>query len=131
MGAVSIRVTASDAEALEILRSPGVRHRLESEPDAIRSGTPYIVNERMLLILIDHTSDACEAHIAAPKRHWRHIHTDINEALKFIVNLGYNQVYTTVTDHLATTKNLICKHGFEKVGQIDSEGIYRWVSKQH
>lgn len=130
MGAVSVR-QATDAEALDILKAPGVSHRLSVEADKIHTGTPYLINERLLLILIPHTTNQCEAHIASPRKHWARIHDDIDEALIFISELGYNEVYTTVTDHLVTTHNLICKHGFEKIDQVINEGIYRWVSKQH
>ena len=121
---------AGESEALEVLRSKGVRHRLGVEPDAIRCGTPYLVNGRMLLILIEQSGE-CEAHIASPRIHWNHIHADINEALKFIASIGYNRAYTTVDRPLKTTANLITKHGFKLIDQTDKEGVYLWESDWH
>lgn len=122
---------ATDAEAIEILKGDGVRHRLSIEPQGIQAGKPYIINDRFLLIVIHHTKDACEAHIASNRANWRYIHTDIHQALNFIQELGYNQVYTNVSENLKTTANLIRKHGFELVDQAGNEGIYQWASKQH
>ena len=121
---------ATNAEAIETLKSDGVIERLLIEPKEIRNGTPYSVNERMLLVLMRHSDTIVEAHIAQAKHNWQHIHTDINEALRFIVNqLGYSEVWTNVRQELKTTQNLLIKHDFERVDQIDNEVILRWVLK--
>ena len=122
---------AQEAESIRILKSKGVYERLKVEPENIHYGSTSLINDRMLLILIKHSEEMVEAHIAQPKEHWKHIHEDINEALRFIVNLGYSEVQTNVRQELMTTINLLTKHGFKPVQTIDSEVILKWVSKQH
>ena len=122
---------ASESEAIEILKSKGVIERLKVKPEHIHAGELHLVNDRMLLLLIEQTDKAVEAHIGQSKEHWKHIHSDIDEALRFIVNLGYSEVWTNVRQELKTTINLLAKHDFELVSQIDGEDVLRWVSKQH
>ena len=127
MGASSI----SESDAIEILNSKGVIDRLKVSPEYIEKGDLHLINNRMLLILMDLGESMVEAHIAQPKENWKHIHDDINESLIFIQSLGYNQVYTNVRSELKTTLNLLLKHGFNAVDQIDNEVILTWESKQH
>ena len=127
MGASSI----SESDAIEILNSKGVIDRLKVSPEYIEKGDLHLINNRMLLILMDLGESMVEAHIAQPKENWKHIHDDINESLIFIQSLGYNQVYTNVRSELKTTLNLLSKHGFNAVDQIDNEVILTWESKQH
>lgn len=122
---------AQGNEGLDALKSKGVAERLSVKPSPIINGLPYIVNERMLLILFPLSSRQVEAHIAEPKKHWTYIHDDIKESLIFIQSLGYNQVYTNVRSSLKTTLNLLKKHGFEHIDTIESEVILKWASKQH
>ncbi len=121
----------SESQAIEILNSEGVLNRLKLSPKRIEKGELYLVNDRMLLILMDLGQGMVEAHIAQPKAEWKNIHTDIDESLIFIQSLGYNQVYTNVRNELKTTLNLLSKHGFCAVDQIESEVILKWESKQH
>ena len=127
MGASSI----SESDAIEILNSKGVIDRLKVSPEHIEQGDLHLINNLMLLILMDLGESMVEAHIAQPKENWKHIHDDINESLIFIQSLGYNQVYTNVRSELKTTLNLLSKHGFNAVDQIDNEVILTWESKQH
>ena len=127
MGASSI----TEQYAIDILNSEGVLNRLKVAPQKIEKGDLYLINDRMLLILLPLDQGMVEAHIAQPRKEWKHIHDDINESLIFIQGLGYNQVYTNVRSELKTTLNLLLKHGFEKIDQIENEVILRWESKQH
>jgi hypothetical protein len=125
----SVRL-AKAGEFTKALSSTGVIERLSCEPAEVKTGKAHIVNERMLLVLIGH-GEAVEAHIAEAKRHWQHIHDDIEQSLIFIQSLGYNQVYTNVRESLKTTLNLLKKHGFRQLDIIDGEVILKWESKQH
>lgn len=129
MGAGSVR-QASESEAIEILRQPGVIERLSKPPEKIVNGQCFIVDHGLLLILIPHTGDDVEAHIACPRSEWARIHQLIDSAIQFIAKIGYNSIYTNVAESLPTTANLIMKHGFEWVDTIGTERIYQWVSKQ-
>lgn len=122
---------AKEYEVIDLLRSKGVLERLKSYPEHIRQGLLFIVNERMALILIPHSEQITEAHIAESRENIQFIHTDIDESLKFIQSLGYNQVYTNVRNELKTTLNLLIKHGFSAVDTVHSEVILLWASKQH
>lgn len=124
-------IPASESQALEILRGDGVRQRLLVEPKSIVNGDTYLINGRMLLILIEHNKTQIEAHIAINRENWRHVHDDINEAIRFIVNLGYSEIWTNVRQELKTTINLLKKHGFEVFDTVKSEVLLRWASKQH
>lgn len=124
-------VPATESQALEILRGEGVRHRLLVEPKSIVNGDTYIINGRMLLILIEHNSEQVEAHIAINKRNWRHVHDDINEAIRFIVNLEYSEIWTNVREELKTTINLLKKHNFKVFDTVNGEVLLTWVLKQH
>lgn len=124
-------VPATESQALEILRGEGVRHRLLIEPKSIVNGDAYLINGRMLLILIGHNSEQVEAHIAINKRNWQHVHDDINEAIRFIVNLEYSEIWTNVREELKTTINLLKKHDFKVFDTVNGEVLLRWVLKQH
>ena len=124
-------VPATESQALEILRGEGVRHRLLVEPKSIVNGDTYLINGRMLLILIEHNSEQVEAHIAINKRNWQHVHDDINEAIRFIVNLEYSEIWTNVREELKTTINLLKKHDFSVFDTVNGEVLLRWVLKQH
>ena len=123
--------TLSESDALDIMRSDGVVERLKVTPEVIEQGDLYLVNDRMLLVLIEHSENMVEAHIAQPKSNWTHIHTDIDQSLIFIQSVGYNKVYTNVRESLKTTLNLLKKHGFKHIDMIDGEVILLWPSKQH
>ncbi len=129
MDSDSVRL-ATKAECIDVLSRDGVIERIDCEAGEIKNGHGYLINDRMLLVLIDHWPVA-EAHIAEPKEHWRHIHTDIYDSLIFIQSLGYNSVYTNVSEKLKTTLNLLKKHNFKYQKTIDNEVILKWVSKQH
>jgi len=120
---------ATKDESVAILSSKGVVERLNIKPGPIFKGEPFIVNERLLLVLVKHTSEAVEAHIAQIKGNWPHIHQDINDSLIFIQGLGYNEVYTNVRSNLKSTLNLLSKHGFEQIDLIDCEVILKWESR--
>lgn len=120
----------SESDAIAILNSGGVIDRLKVSPCRIEQGDLYLINDRMLLILIDHGCSV-EAHIAQAKRNWKYIHKDIDEALIFIQSLGYNQVYTNVRNELKTTLNLLRKHDFKEVDKAKDEVILLWELKQH
>ena len=126
----AVRLATHD-EAMEILGAHGVIDRLLVTPKKIIQGVPYLVNGRMLLVLIEHSNESVEAHIGEPKEYWPHIHDDINESLIFIQSLGYNRVYTNVRKSLKTTLNLLKKHEFKQVDTIQDEVILEWESKQH
>lgn len=117
---------ATNAESMEIMKSKGVIERFKQEPREVRYGTPYVVNDRMLLLVIGH-GDKAEAHIAEPRKHWKFIHNDIDESMTFIRSLGYNEIYTNVTETLKTTLNLLAKHGFKPVEKIGNEVILKWA----
>lgn len=129
MGADRVR-QCTEAEALDILKSKGVRNRLDVEPDAIRRGNTYLVNGRLLLSEFDHGEGNCEAHISSCRDNWRFIHQDIDEALKFLVTKGYNTVYTMVNERFKTAQNLITKHGFADIDLIGDERIFKWELKR-
>ena len=129
MGASSVR-QASEAEAIDMLRQHGVAERLSASPERIEKGQCFIVGDALLLILMPHTGDDVEAHIACPRQHWHQIHSLIDTAIQFIAKIGYNSIYTNVAENLPTTANLIMKHGFEWVETIGTERIYRWVSER-
>lgn len=124
-------VSADNETAIAILNQDGVVDRLKVTPQRIERGNTYLVNGRMLLVLMPIGGDSVEAHIAEPKAHWTHIHIDIEESLKFIQALGYNKVYTNVRNELQTTLNLLIKHGFNAVDVVQNEVILLWESKQH
>lgn len=130
MGANSVR-QAQHWEAIGILQSDGVCERLDIYPKEIKKGDCYIVNNRLLLILMPHDSRNVEAHIAQSKSNWKHIHEDIDDSLTFIESMGYNNVYTNVNRKLKTTLNLLRKHGFVALDEQDEEVILVWVSQQH
>jgi hypothetical protein len=119
----------SETDAIAILNSDGVIDRLKVSPDRIEQGDLYLINDRMLLVLIGH-GDSVEAHIAQPRKYWKYIHKDIKQALIFIQSLGYNQVYTNVRSELKTTLNLLNKHGFNRIETINNEVILQWELKQ-
>lgn len=121
---------ADKAESIAALSADGVVERLKCKPGQIINGKPFLINDRMLLVLIEHDKKTVEAHIAQPKENWNYIHVDIKESLIFIQSLGYNQVYTNVRESLKTTLNLLKKHKFEQVDTIDGEVILKWASKQ-
>lgn len=122
---------ASESESIDLLSSVGVLERLKVKPVRVENGDTYVVNERMLLVLLPYPNGIIEAHIAEPKQYWKHIHTDIDDSLIFIQSLGYNEVYTNVRETLKTTLNLLKKHDFKHIDTIDSEVILKWESKQH
>jgi hypothetical protein len=120
----------TEHDAIAILNSDGVIDRLNVSPESIEKGDLYLINDRMLLILMDWGQAMVEAHIAEPKPSWPHIHRDIDDALIFIQSLGYTQVYTNVRNKLKTTLNLLSKHGFNAVKVIESEVILKWEHNQ-
>jgi hypothetical protein len=122
---------ASHEDSLDVLSAHGVIDRLMVTPKEVIQGTPYMINNRMLLVLIEHSKESVEAHIGEPKEYWSHIHDDIEESLIFIRSLGYNRVYTNVRKSLKTTLNLLKKHEFKQVDMIQDEVILEWESKQH
>lgn len=121
---------ATDDDAINILSSIGVVERLLCKPSRIINGDAYIINERLLLVLIEHSESEVEAHIGQAKENWQHIHDDIQQSLIFIQSLGYNQVYTNVRESLKTTLNLLAKHDFKQMDTIESEVILKWALKQ-
>jgi hypothetical protein len=128
MDSNSVRPATKD-ESVAILSSKGVAERLNIKPGPIVKGTAFIVNERMLLVLVKHTYNAIEAHIAQAQDNWPHIHADIADSLIFIQSLGYNEIYTNVRSELKSTLNLLAKHGFEQIDQTDCEVILKWESR--
>jgi len=130
MDSINIRQATED-EAFEALSSKGVLERLSVKPSKVVYGDSYMVNSRMLLILIEHTREAVEVHIAQPKKHWQNIHEDINQSLNFIQCLGYNEAFTNVREYLKTTLNLLKKHDFKQIDHENGEVILKWESKQH
>lgn len=130
MGASSIR-QVTKAEALAVLHEPGVIERLPDKPERIHNGQCFIIGDALLLILMPHTGDDVEAHIACPRQHWHQIHSLIDTAIQFIAKIGYNSIYTNVAENLPTTANLIMKHGFKWVDTIGTERVYQWVSERH
>lgn len=130
MDSLNVRA-AMPREVLEILSADGVSERIQADfSGGVVNGSPYLINNRMLLVVLPIDYQSVEAHLASPKLHWKHIHTDIEISLKFIQKIGYNYVYTNVSEHLKTTLNLLKKHGFEQVDQHDNEVILEWASKQ-
>ena len=125
------RLAATNKEVAAALWSEGVLDRLSIEPSEVVEGDSYMINNRMLLILIEHSEYIVEAHLAQPKEHWKDIHRDIEQALNFIQLLGYNEVYTNVREPLKTTLNLLKKHNFKQIDHENGEVILKWESKQH
>lgn len=113
---------ASEAEAVAIINSRGVTERVGHKVDGLNRLKPFIVNERMLLMLAYH-DNYVEAHIAQTRDNWEHIHTDITKSLEEIANQGHKEVRTSVTAKLKTTINLLLKHGFSKIGR-DNEEVF-------
>lgn len=122
---------ATEQEALNVLNQPGVLERLPVKPEKIHNGQCFLVNNQMLFILISQDGDGIEAHIACPKTHWKNIHSLIDAGIQFICKIGYNAIYTNVTEHLKTTQNLIMKHGFKEIGRNETERFYKWESVRH
>ncbi len=116
-------------QALKILQSEGVKERI-GLVNEIKCGYCYLVNHRMLLVLIPHTERAIEAHIAEPKAYLSHIHEDIETAKELIQLKGYSEIWTNVTSHFKTTINLLTKHGFDTIDEINNEVLMLWVSQQ-
>lgn len=118
---------AEAGEATEILSQDGVKERLLVEPTEVKNGQSLIVNDRMLLVLIEHTKDIVEAHIAEPRKHWKHLYSDIEAVIEYCQYRGYKQIFTSVRSELKTTLNLAKKHGFKVYNQIGSEVILKWA----
>jgi hypothetical protein len=121
----------SNDKAITILNKPGIKERLNFEVKEINNGHMFLVNDRMLLVLIPHSKTEVEAHIGQPREHWPYIHNDIKDALIFIIGMGYNSVYTNVSKELKTTLNLLKKHDFKMVELDNNEVILKWESAQH
>jgi len=126
----SVRLSHA-GEAIGILNSDGVSDRLNAKAEKIHRGMSYIINDRMLLILMDLGDQIAEAHIAQSKSNWPSIHEDIETAIEFIANLGFVEIYTNVRSELKKTINLLTKHNFRIDDTIQSEVILKWESKQH
>jgi hypothetical protein len=112
----------------KIINSRGVKERVKFEAlnDEFER---VIINGRMVLFYKDYGVNV-EAHICSAKESWSHIHKDIKEAIKYLCGLGYNSIYTDVSDKFRSTQNLIKKHGFNEVHRDESKAVFKWVHQQ-
>jgi hypothetical protein len=116
---------ASHDEALAVFNSDGVTQRVGFEVTSINRGDPFIINERLLVLFTDINPKVIEVHLAQSRKNWKHLHDDIDEGLKLLVNQGYQEVITSVTAKLKTTINLIKKHGFIEVAEYGDKVFLR------
>lgn len=115
--------TADDIKA--VLSSPGVRERVphaEGEPLV----PAYMVNERMLGMVIQRTPNDVEMHVLSARENWSHLRDDVMELVEALKEAGYRNIYTGISNEYRRTQNLARKCGFAPIYYSGNEVIFRW-----
>ena len=110
----------TEAEALEILRDRSVQRFLSIVPESIHPGWLKLMVNEILLVLAKPESGEVEVHIACRYRDRANARDAISATLEWLVNQGYEKVWTTAPDERKGLTNMLESFQFRKAGE-------RWV----
>lgn len=116
---VSVRL-CTEAEALEILRDRSVQRFLSIVPERIHEGWIRLMMDDIMLVLAKPESGELEVHIACRYRDRVKAKQTIPAGLEWLVNQGYEKIWTTAPDDRKGLTNMLESFQFRRAGE-------RWV----